>query len=124
MNRYRRRPYAVPLSLLLGCTALVTFIVLLVLVQGEDDSMPYCPVSHTGSVDLVPNGVRPCVLPRAGSGAAAVPYPDTGTGSMPPGRITPRPGVKVPAAPKAPAARAPAAPKAPAAPRSFTKSRR
>ncbi|MGP3953452.1 hypothetical protein [Streptomyces sp. 7N604] len=93
----------------------------------DDDTPPRCPVSHSGSVDLVPAaGPRPCVLYGAGTGIA--PGHDGrqrhggGSGTTKkPTDLTKRPSGSQnrPAAPKAPAAppKVPAAPKAPAAPR-------
>ncbi|AXI91369.1 hypothetical protein SAM9427_37010 (plasmid) [Streptomyces sp. ETH9427] len=93
--------------------ATVFFVVLVLIVSGiallaalqtgDDDGMPRCPASRTGSVDLVPSGARPCVLYGADSVPAALP----GTRKRP----AVRPGVKAPAEPKAVRPKAPAAPR-------------
>jgi hypothetical protein len=110
------------IALGVGSLALALLIALIALVQ-EDADPPQCPVSHTGSVDLVPSGVRPCVL----YGRGAAPGPDygmpagTGTGSVSrPGSgrkqtAGPRPAAKPPVV-KHPAAPKPAPPVRPAAP--------
>lgn len=105
---------------LLAVSALVVSLITLlsVTMADTDDGPPRCPASRSGAVDLVPPGVRPCVLYGAGSGVTTD-Y-DSHTGSTPrpgsTGNQTSAPkqttGPKVPAAPK-PAAPAPR----PAAPR-------
>ncbi|MEU1221319.1 hypothetical protein [Streptomyces microflavus] len=92
---------------------------------GESDTtLPSCPVSRTGLVDMVPSGPRPCVLystsNKTSGGTAADPGPAIPGGAA----KTPKGGMKVPKAPevKRPAAPAPKAPAAPAPkPPSFTK---
>ncbi|MFD3815184.1 hypothetical protein ACFWRZ_08960 [Streptomyces rubiginosohelvolus] len=73
--------------------------------DGRDDStstLPSCPVSRTGLVDMVPSGPRPCVLHGTGSQTGGGPaIPGGGTAK------TPKGDVKVP---KAPAPKVPAAP--------------
>jgi hypothetical protein len=110
-NHYRRRNATALLSaaaLTVGLIALFS-----VVMTDTDDDLPRCPVSHAGSVDLVPSGVRPCALFGSGSGSASGSGYTPGYGSHT--GTTPRPGstVKQPAA-KVPAAKVPAAPKQPA----------
>ncbi|MEU9925081.1 hypothetical protein AB0H51_28000 [Streptomyces griseoluteus] len=128
MHNHYRRPRFQPIALA-GVAALAVFlIVLFAVVQGDDDDPPRCPVSHSGAVDLVPSGVRPCLLYGSGTGVATGyghGYQHSGTshtGSTP----RPRSTVKAPGAPKAPAVKAPAAPKpaAPAAPKMLSPRRR
>jgi hypothetical protein len=98
---------------------MVAFSALFTLALIGDDDLPSCPTSRTGSVDLVPSGVRPCVL----NGPAVAVAPGIGTGSGHTSTSTGSSGkntggssgtVKQPKAPAAP--KVPAAPKAPAAP--------
>ncbi|MFF4276195.1 hypothetical protein [Streptomyces sp. NPDC001536] len=99
--------------------AVVAFTVLFTLSQLGDD-LPSCPTSRTGSVDIVPSGVRPCVL--NGPAAAVAPGIDTGsghtstsTGSSSGKKPNTSSGTaKQPKTPTAP--KAPVVPKAPAAP--------
>lgn len=76
----------------------------------DDGEPPACPVSRSGGVDIVPSGVRPCVL--YGSGGKAAADQDSGRAAIPGGAAKQS---KAPAAPKVPLVKAPA-PKAPAAP--------
>ncbi|MBG7704856.1 hypothetical protein HCJ76_44045 [Streptomyces sp. MC1] len=122
-NHYSRRR-SQPIVLAGVATLAVFLIFLFVVVQGDDDP-PHCPVSHSGAVDMVPSGIRPCVLYGSGTGVATgYGYQHGGTshsgtshsGSTPRSRST----VKAPGAPKAPAVKVPAAPK-PAAPKVITR---
>ncbi|MGP4004666.1 hypothetical protein [Streptomyces sp. 8N706] len=126
----RRLPHHVH-GLLVAAVALLGLLMVLTVVipavsAADDDTPPRCPVSRSGSGDLVPAGPRPCVLYGAGTGIA--PGHDGrqrhggGSGTTKkPTDLTKRPtGTQnKPAAPKAPAAppKAPAVPKAPVAPR-------
>lgn len=115
MHNQYRRPRSQPIALVGFAGLAVLLIALFAVVQGDDDP-PRCPVSRSGAVDMVPSGVRPCVLYGYGPGVATGNdngYQHSGT--------TPRPRatVKGPGAPKAPAAKpaAPAAPKVISPPR-------
>lgn len=99
--------------------ALFTFVLLfsLALLTDDDDSLPSCPASRSGAVDIVASGARPCVL-HAPAGAGAAPGVGTGHATVPggsgkktspaksSGSVAKQP--KAPAAPKAPAPKAPA----------------
>lgn len=100
--------------------SLVCLVVLIVVLTDHDDedSFPRCTGRwHSGTVDMVPAGTRPCVLDRTGHNTTG------GTGFSPtttPTRPTTKPAnpkaptQKQPSKPKAPAVKQPAAPKAPA----------
>ncbi|WP_030372414.1 hypothetical protein [Streptomyces rimosus] len=78
----------------------------------RDDGMPSCRVSRNGAVEIVLDGVRPCVLYGSGDGRAvgADTNPGPASGSV---KAEKKPGGTV-KSPKAPAAKNPKAPAAPA----------
>ncbi|RSS86997.1 hypothetical protein EF903_17960 [Streptomyces sp. WAC05292] len=98
--------------------ALAVFTALLALALVSDaDGHPACPTSRSGALDIVPAGVRPCVL-YGRSPAAVAPEGGTAPGAAP--RLNTTNDRKQPTAPKAPVAPKTLAPPkapAPAAPR-------
>ncbi|MFC8640089.1 hypothetical protein ACFUC2_04935 [[Kitasatospora] papulosa] len=98
--------------------ALCTFALLLSvsLLTDDDDSLPSCPASRTGTVDIVASGARPCVL-HGPHGTGAAPGRGTGHVTVPGSSGKTASTAKQPKAPaaKAPTVKAPAV-KAPAAP--------
>ncbi|WP_331732970.1 hypothetical protein OG613_49025 (plasmid) [Streptomyces sp. NBC_00015] len=97
---------------------LVLFVCLVVLIvvltdHDDEDSLPRCTGRwHSGTVDMVPSGARPCVLDHNSTTKRTGHNTTSGTGSLP--TTTPiRPNNK-PANPKAPDQKQPSKPKAPA----------
>jgi hypothetical protein len=100
---------------LIGGAALVVFLIALFsLVQTDtDDHAPRCPVTRAGGYDMVPSGIRPCLLYGTSSAVSGSGYNShTGTAPHTGSTSLPHSSAKTPAAPKAPARKVPSAPKA------------